>query len=101
MALLATAAIFLPGFLLIAGALPFWHSIQRFKRVHGAFMGINAAVVGLLLGSFYYPIWMGSVLGPADFGFAALLFCLLVYWKSPPWLVVIAGAAGGAALSLL
>ncbi len=101
MALLATAAIFLPGFLLIAGALPFWHSIQRFKKVQGAFMGINAAVVGLLLGSFYYPIWTGSVLGPADFGLAALLFCLLVYWKCPPWLVVIAGAAGGAALSLL
>ncbi|MHA7964360.1 chromate efflux transporter [Paenibacillus sp. CAU 1782] len=101
MALLATAAIFLPGFLLIAGALPFWHSIGRFKRMQGAFKGINAAVVGLLLGAFYSPIWTDSIMQPADFGLAAILFCLLVYWRCPPWLVVIAGTAGGTALSLL
>ncbi|MBU4321943.1 MAG: chromate efflux transporter, partial [Gammaproteobacteria bacterium] len=46
---LALAAVFAPAFLLIVGALPFWESLRAQPRVRAALMGINAAVVGLLL----------------------------------------------------
>ena len=94
--LLATIAIFLPAFLLIFGVLPFWDALRRMPSVQGAIMGVNAAVVGILIAAFYTPIWTSSITDPADFVFAAVLFSLLVHWKLPPWLVVAAGAIGGA-----
>ncbi|WP_412968823.1 chromate transporter [Fredinandcohnia sp. 179-A 10B2 NHS] len=99
--LLATVAIFLPAFLLILGTLPFWDSLRRSPKVKGALMGVNAAVVGILISALYHPIWTSSILGPIDFAFAAILFSMLVYWKLPPWIIVVTGAVGGALLSLL
>ncbi|MEK7872932.1 MAG: chromate efflux transporter, partial [Chloroflexota bacterium] len=42
-------AIFLPSFLLVVGALPFWDRLRVMGGFSGAMRGINAAVVGLLL----------------------------------------------------
>ncbi|CAH2716589.1 putative chromate transport protein [Neobacillus rhizosphaerae] len=99
--LLATLAIFLPAFLLIMGALPFWDTLRRNPKVNGALLGVNAAVVGILLAAFYSPIWISSILSPIDFAFGSILFSLLVYWKLPPWIVVLSGALGGFLISLL
>ncbi|HZH62958.1 MAG TPA: chromate transporter [Metabacillus sp.] len=99
--LLATVAIFLPAFLLIYGTLPFWDTLRRNPKIKGALMGVNAAVVGILISAFYHPIWTSSILSPIDFAFAAILFSMLVYWKLPPWVIVITGAIGGFILSLL
>ncbi|MBU8769905.1 chromate transporter [Cytobacillus oceanisediminis] len=96
--LLATAAIFLPAFLLILGTLPFWDTLRRNPNIKGALMGVNAAVVGILIAAFYHPIWTSSILEPADFAFAAVLFSMLVYWKLPPWIIVVTGAIGGTIL---
>jgi chromate transporter len=93
--LLATAAIFLPAFLLIYGTLPFWDVLRRNPKIKGALMGVNAAVIGILISAFYHPIWTSSILAPIDFAFAAVLFSMLVYWKLPPWVVVLTGAVGG------
>ena len=98
--LLATVAIFLPAFLLILGTLPFWDSLRRNPKIKGALMGVNAAVVGILISAFYHPIWTSTVYAPIDFAFAAILFSMLVYWKLPPWIVVVTGAIGGAIISL-
>ncbi len=97
--LLATFAIFLPAFLLVFGTLPFWNALRRNPKVKGALMGVNAAVVGILISAFYQPIWTSSILAPVDFAFATLLFNLLMYWKLPPWSVVAIGVAGGTLLS--
>jgi chromate transporter len=94
-AIVATIAVFLPAFLLVAGALPFWNSLRKSPRVQGALVGINAAVVGILLAALYDPLWTTAIRSPADFALASILFVLLVFWKAPPWLVVIAGIAGG------
>ncbi|MEK3794011.1 chromate transporter [Paenibacillus sp. FSL R7-0204] len=94
-AIVATLAIFLPAFLLVAGALPFWNSLRRSPRIQGALTGINAAVVGILLAAWYDPLWTTAILAPLDFALAIILFVMLVFWKLPPWLVVVAGAAGG------
>lgn len=93
--LIATVAIFLPAFLLILGALPFWDSLRRNSKIKGALMGVNAAVVGILIAAFYHPIWTSSIVVPIDFVFAAILFSMLVFWKLPPWIVVLTGAIVG------
>ncbi|OMP68371.1 chromate efflux transporter [Domibacillus epiphyticus] len=99
--LLATFAIFLPAFLLILGALPFWDMVRHNPKIQGALMGVNAAVVGILISAFYTPIWISSILAPIDFAFAAILFSMLVYWKLPPWIVVLTGAVGGALIGFI
>lgn len=93
--LLATFAIFLPAFLLIVGSLPFWDALRHNPKIQGVLIGVNAAVVGILISAFYTPIWTSSILKPIDFAFAAILFSMLAYWKLPPWMVVITGAVGG------
>lgn len=94
-AAIATVAIFLPAFLLIVGALPFWNSLRSSAKAQGALAGIGAAVVGILLAALYHPLWTSAILAPADFVLASILFVLLVFWKVQPWIVVLAGAAGG------
>ncbi|MNG87435.1 Chromate transporter [compost metagenome] len=64
-------------------------------------LGINAAVVGLLLAALYQPVWTSAILQPLDFGLALLALVALLFWKLPPWLVVIACGLGGQLLSLL
>ena len=93
--LIATIAVFLPAFLLILGALPFWDSLRNNPNIKGAIMGVNAAVVGILISALYNPIWTSSILTPIDFALASILFSMLVYWKLPPWIVVLTGAIGG------
>ncbi|MEC1523007.1 chromate efflux transporter [Neobacillus niacini] len=99
--LLATFAIFLPAFLLVLGTLPFWTSLSANPKIKGAVMGVNAAVVGILIAAFYDPIWTSSIFDPMDFAFAALLFCMLAYWRLPPWIVVVTGSVGGYLISLI
>lgn len=98
--LLATLAIFLPAFLLILGTLPFWNQLRSNPKITGALMGVNAAVVGILVAAFY-TISKSSILGPKDFAFAAILFSMLTYWKLPPWIIVLTGALGGILLEYI
>ncbi|TMV50157.1 chromate transporter [Paenibacillus mesophilus] len=95
-ALVATAAIFTPAFLLVVGTLPFWNSLRRSANVQAALTGVQAAVVGILLAALYDPLWTTAIRAPVDFALVSILFMMLAFWKLPPWIVVAAGAAGGA-----
>jgi chromate transporter len=97
--LVCLAAIFLPSFLLVVGALPFWDTLRASPAAQSMLAGVNAAVVGLLLAALYHPVWTSAIRGPADFGLALAAFALLAFWRAPPWLVVVLTAAGGAALA--
>ncbi|WP_085993386.1 chromate transporter [Oceanobacillus senegalensis] len=99
--LFATFAIFLPAFLLILGTLPFWDSLRSNPKIKGALIGVNASVVGILISALYNPIWTSSIHTPIDFALAAILFSMLVYWKLPPWIIVVSGAAGGLLISYI
>jgi chromate transporter len=99
--LICLLAIYLPSFLLLLGVLPFWDSLRRQAAVQAALRGVNAAVVGLLLAALYTPIWTSAVNSPRDFGIGLVAFLLLVFWKLPPWLVVLLGALGTQALATL
>ncbi len=100
-AILATAAIFLPSFLLVIGTLPYWEWMRTRPTFQAALNGINAAVVGILLAALYDPVWTKAIHSPANFSLALLSFGLLMIWKLPPWMVVLFSAAGGAVLSLI
>ncbi|MFP7171142.1 chromate efflux transporter [Terribacillus sp. 7520-G] len=96
--LLATIAIFLPAFLLLIGALPFWTSLQRNAGFRKAFAGINAAVVGILISAFFIPIWSTTIHSASDIALAAIFYSLLAFWKVPAWIIVIIGAISGIVL---
>ena len=100
-AALALIAIFLPGILILLGALPFWHALRVRPGAQAAMAGVNAAVVGLLASALYDPVWTSAVLGPADFAIAAAGFAALVVWRAPPLAVVLLTAAAGVALGVL
>lgn len=97
--LLALAAMFLPAFLLVVGALPFWQALRHRPGIQSTLRGVNAAVVGVLLAALYHPIWTSAIHGSADFALALAAFLLLMFWRVPPWLVVGLCALGGAALN--
>lgn len=88
-------AIFLPGWLLIAGALPFWHSWRAKTWAQAAMRGANAAVVGVLLAALYRPVWIEGVRNAHDMAVVVVAFGLLQWWKVPPWLVVALTAGAG------
>ncbi|CAJ1780714.1 putative chromate transport protein [Aeromonas veronii] len=82
-ALLATLALFAPGFLLLWAVGPCWQQWLARPRLAGAVTGINAAVVGLLLAALYQPVWQSAVLVPSDLALAAIGFYLLWVLKLP------------------
>ncbi|GIX12074.1 MAG: chromate transporter [Paracoccaceae bacterium] len=100
-AALALAAIFLPGFLLLAGALAFGDLIGTRPAMQAAMRGANAAVVGVLGAALHDPLWTGAIAGAGDFALALGGFLLLTVWRAPPWLVVMLLAAGGMAAALV
>lgn len=95
LAALALTAIFIPSFLLLAGAMPFWNALRGDRRVRGALNGVNAGVVGLLLAALYDPVWTGTVRTATDFAFVLGVFAFLHFWKQPPWLAVALSALIG------
>ena len=100
-AMLALLAIFLPGFLLLIGVLPFWNRFRSMARAQSLMQGANAAVVGILGAALYAPVFTSAVTDMRDFTLALVCFVLLMAWKAPPWVVVILAAAGGIGLALL
>jgi chromate transporter len=99
-AALGLFGIFLPGILILLGALPFWDSFRTRIEAQSVMRGVNAAVVGLLGAALYNPLWTSSVKMPGDFGVALVGFVLLSVWRAPPLVVVIVSALGGIALVL-
>ena len=98
-AVLGLIGIFLPGMLILVGALPFWDTFRTRTSAQAAMRGANAAVVGLLAAALYSPLWTSSVGTQGDFGAVLTGFILLVVWRTPALLVVVLGALGGLVLA--
>ncbi|MEW6445994.1 MAG: chromate efflux transporter [Pseudomonadota bacterium] len=98
----ALIAIFLPGFLLLAGVLPFWSALSARAWVLRGLSGINAAVVGILAAALYQPLWTGAVANRADIFIVLLGWLMLARWRVTPLIVVawcVSAAAGVSALA--
>ncbi|RCS73741.1 chromate efflux transporter [Vibrio casei] len=65
-AIIATTAIFLPGFLLIIVFFNHWQTLAKKPVLSSAICGINAAVVGLLMATLYQPVFVTSVTQTLD-----------------------------------
>ena len=82
-ALLATIAVFLPGFILILVVLKNWQKLSVIPTVNGALRGINAAVVGLLIAALYEPVFVSAVISVYEFALVVFGFYLLKTVKLP------------------
>jgi chromate transporter len=99
--LIALAAIFVPAWLLVVGALPFWDALRQRPGAQSALAGVNAGVVGLLGAALYDPVWTSAIHTRADFALALAAFGLLVVAKWSPVAVVVLAALGGWGLAAL
>lgn len=89
-ALLAVAVIFLPGFLLLGGVLPYWHKLTEQVWAGRLVAGVNAAVVGLLAATLYDPIATSALVQWSDWLIALLGFSLLQWLRlNPLWVVAL------------
>ena len=100
-AALALLAVFLPGFLVLVGVLPFWDRFRRVAAAQSLMQGANAAVVGILAAALYTPVFTGAITDLRDFALALACFVLLTVWKTPPWAVVGVAAFGGVGMATL
>jgi chromate transporter len=99
-ATLALAAIFLPAFLLVWGALPFWETLRASESFAAALRGTNAAVVGILAAALVTPIGTGALHSPVEGAVAAAALLALLTGRVPPIVVVVLAALAGQALAM-
>lgn len=88
-ACVALVAIFLPGFLLLSGVLPFWQQLAQRAAAIRVVAAINAAVVGVLAAALYRPVWTSSVHSVADVMIVASGFVMLAVARQPAWAAVV------------
>ncbi|AVT79473.1 chromate efflux transporter [Rhodopseudomonas palustris] len=100
-AAIGLVGIFLPGFLILLGVLPFWHGLRRYPAAQAMMRGVNAVVVGLLGAALYSPVWTSTIRGTADVAVALTGFALLTIWRVPPLVVVAFSASAGIVGALL
>lgn len=96
--ILALLAIFLPAFMLLAAALPFWQTLRTSPSGQTIMAGVGASVVAILAAALYQPIWTSAVVNWLDFAAVLLATTALMYFQLRPWLLVLLGACTGALL---
>lgn len=99
-ALVATLAIFLPGFLLLVAFHHSWLQLSTHARVSGALTAINAAVVGILAAALYQPIAVSAIDSMTDVVVVLAGFVLLKLFKLPIIALVVAFIAMGIMLTV-
>ena len=92
---LGLVAIFLPAFLLVGGAYPFWHLLRGRSWARAALDGANACVVGILAAALYRPLCTESVGGARDLAAVVVAVLLLGKLRIPQWALVALMAAAG------
>ncbi|WGW01925.1 chromate efflux transporter [Vibrio sp. YMD68] len=94
-AIVATVAVFLPGFLLLLGVLKNWQQLASKPSVSGAISGVNASVVGLLIAALYQPVFTSAIFNGWDMAFVVVGLFLLKQLKLPiVWMVVFFALSG-------
>ena len=99
-AVIALIAIFLPSFLLVWGALPFWDRLRGSVSFAAALRGTNAAVVGILLAALITPVATSALHDAVEVVVAGSGLAALLTGRVPPIVVVAASAAIGQVLAL-
>ena len=87
--IIATFAIFLPGYLLILGVYPFWQWCMNNARLQTSIQLMNAAVIGLLAATWFDPIIVTTISSYKDVVFIAILAIAYLKLKVTPIILVI------------
>jgi chromate transporter len=87
-------AIFLPSALLVLFFFPIWNNIKKYAIVYRALEGINAAVVGIMIGSSLFmlkdiSITDANVISFLNIGTIVSTFLILQFTKTPAPFVVL------------
>ena len=88
-ALAGVVAIFLPGWLLIMGVMPWWSAIQAYPRVQRGLAGIQAAVVGILAATLIDPIIPAAIHSNVDIAIWILGVTVLLVVRWPAWIATV------------
>ncbi|MFD2246590.1 chromate efflux transporter [Pontibacter ruber] len=86
----ATVGIFLPGTFLIFFVIRFWDELKKYRVVRASLEGISAVSSGMVVAAailLYHPIENT----PLNFGIVAATFCLLLFTRIPPPILVLTG----------
>jgi chromate transporter len=87
-------AIFLPSALLVLFFFPIWHNVKKYAVVYRAMEGINAAVVGIMIGSSVYmlqdvSVLEGNVISYLNVGTMLGIFGILQFTRIPAPIIVL------------
>jgi chromate transporter len=94
--LIGTIGIFLPSALLVLFFFPIWNNLKKYAAVYRSLEGINAAVVGIMIGSTFYIMKDITVIAPNTINIVNPMLMLstiifLMFSKIPaPVMVVVA-----------
>ena len=94
-------AVFLPGMLVLVGALPFWARLRQRAALRSAVAGINAGVVGVLFAAWIDPVSTSALRSVPDVAVAIVLVVLLMRLRWTPLAVVATAVALGAVRALV
>jgi len=102
---IATTGIFLPSALLVLFFFPIWHNLKKYAIVYRALEGINAVVVGIMVGAALYM--MGDLRTASWSDIVMKLVVIVVTWlllkysKLPSPVIVLIWLVSGIALSYI
>lgn len=91
--LIGTIGIFLPSALLVLFFFPIWNNLKKYAAVYRSLEGINAAVVGIMIGSTFYilkdiSLMEAKTISALNLGVILGTFLLLCYTRVPSPLIV-------------
>jgi chromate transporter len=102
---IATTGIFLPSALLVLFFFPIWHNLKKYAVVYRALEGINAVVVGIMIGAALYmmkdlqtALWSDIVM---KLTVIIVTWLLLKYSRLPSPVIVLIWLVSGIALSYI
>jgi chromate transporter len=108
-AVIATVGVFLPSFLIVLFFFPLWQKLQKYAVFYRSLEGINASIVGIMMGSTFYllkdvvmQLQLGGAIHWITFPIVFLASTFLLYYQklAPQWIAL--GCVGiGAIVYLL
>lgn len=92
--IIGTIGIFLPSALLVLFFFPIWNNLKKYAAVYRSLEGINAAVMGIMIGSTFFIMKDISLIEPKTISAINIIvivstFLLLLYTKIPAPIIVL------------
>ncbi len=94
-ACVATVAIFAPSFILLPSILPVWQRLQYHRLARAILAGLNVGVIALLIGVFYQPLFVSTLVSSVDVAIALVVSAAVFYARCPAWVLVIVALVTG------